>query len=59
MMKAISEELDKKEGSSRGPRTVPRSKSTFGRIFSSQSSFRNKASNRGVRLEDARDVEIV
>ncbi|KAK1432718.1 hypothetical protein QVD17_09616 [Tagetes erecta] len=59
IMKAISEELDKKDGSYRGPQTVPRSKSTFGRIFSSQKSFRTKTSNRGVRQEEARDVEIV
>ncbi|KAI3725969.1 hypothetical protein L1987_65766 [Smallanthus sonchifolius] len=62
IMKAISEELDKKNGSSyKGPQTVPRSKSTFGRIFSAQRSFKNKTSNRGVRQEeeDARDVDIV
>ncbi|KAI7756604.1 hypothetical protein M8C21_032375, partial [Ambrosia artemisiifolia] len=29
IMKAISEELDKRDGSYRGPQTVPRSKSTF------------------------------
>lgn len=60
-MKAISEELDRRNGSTRGPQpqTVTRSKSTFGRIFSSQKSFRNKTSNRGVRQEDDRDVNIV
>lgn len=60
-MKGISEELDKRNGSYRGPQTVPRSKSTFGRIFSVQRSFRNKTStsNHEVRQEDARDVDIV
>ncbi|KAJ0694381.1 putative uncharacterized membrane protein [Helianthus annuus] len=55
MMKAIFEELDKKNGSYKGPQTVRRSKSTYGRIFGSQRSFRNKSS-RGVRQEEARDV---
>ncbi|KVH92823.1 hypothetical protein Ccrd_005123 [Cynara cardunculus var. scolymus] len=60
IMKAISEELDRRSiGSNRGPQTVPRSKSTFGRIFSTQRSFKNKTSNHGVRQEDERDVEIV
>ncbi|KAF5790757.1 putative uncharacterized membrane protein [Helianthus annuus] len=62
IMKAISEELDKRDGSYRGPQVVPRSKSTFGRLFSSQKSFKSKTStsNQGVRQqEDVRDVEIV
>ncbi|KAI3501015.1 hypothetical protein L1887_36845 [Cichorium endivia] len=58
-MKAISEELDRRNGSNRGPQTVTRSKSTFGRIFSTQKSFRNKTSNHGVRQEDEREVNIV
>lgn len=59
-MKAISEELDRRNGgSSKGPQTVTRSKSTFGRIFSSQKSFKNKTSSHGARQEDERDVDIV
>ncbi|XP_071713156.1 uncharacterized membrane protein At3g27390-like [Rutidosis leptorrhynchoides] len=60
IMKAISQELEKRnEGSYRGPKTVPRSKSTFGRIFGSQRSFRNKTSSHGDRQETERDVDIV
>ncbi|KAK3006964.1 hypothetical protein RJ639_016004, partial [Escallonia herrerae] len=63
-VKMISEDLAKKNvsTSSGGPRTVPRSRSTFARIFS-QKSFRNKTSNRGSDQEAQpagdRDVEIV
>nr|XP_043617328.1 uncharacterized membrane protein At3g27390 [Erigeron canadensis] len=61
VMKALYEDLDKKngDGSYRGPQTVPRSKSTFGRIFSTQRSFKNKTNNQVVRQDNARDVEIV
>ncbi|KAK3002365.1 hypothetical protein RJ639_020320 [Escallonia herrerae] len=63
-VKTISEDLAKKNGgtSGGGPRTVPRSRSTFARIFS-QKSFRSKTSNRGSDQEAQpavdRDVEIV
>ncbi|XP_076910748.1 putative membrane protein At3g27390 [Bidens hawaiensis] len=64
IMKVISEELDKRDGGSyRGPQTVPRSKSTFGRLFSVQRSFKFKSStgdnHNGGWQEDARDVDIV
>ncbi|KAK9053972.1 hypothetical protein SSX86_025047 [Deinandra increscens subsp. villosa] len=58
-MKAIFEELDKRNDSYRGPQIVPRSKSTFGRIFGSQRPVRNKMSNHGVRQEAAGDVNVV
>lgn len=59
-IKVISEELAKKNGSE--PRTIPRSKSTFARIFS-QKSFKIKTSNHGADQEVQpcveRDVDIV
>ncbi|KAI7741843.1 hypothetical protein M8C21_003276 [Ambrosia artemisiifolia] len=58
VMKAIFEDLDKRNGRYKGPQTVRRSKSTFGRIFGSQRSVRNKSSH-GVRQEETRDVDIV
>lgn len=54
IMKAISQELEKRDsGSYRGPDVVPRSKSTFARIFGANRSVRNKPSNY------ERDVNIV
>ncbi|KAK1441179.1 hypothetical protein QVD17_07019 [Tagetes erecta] len=59
IMKAIFVELDKKNGNRRYQelQTVPRSKSTFARIFGSQRSFRNKTSNHGQK--EATNVNIV
>ncbi|PIN17797.1 hypothetical protein CDL12_09534 [Handroanthus impetiginosus] len=66
IVKNILEELAKKNGgstksSSSGPRTVPRSKSKFGRIFS-QKSFKNgrneRSSDQEAQTEFETDIEI-
>ncbi|KAL8199490.1 hypothetical protein R6Q57_013058 [Mikania cordata] len=58
-MKAIYEELDERSDSHGGPQTVPRSKSTFSRVFSSQRLYGNKKSHHGVRQEEARVDNLV
>lgn len=59
-IKTIPDDLAKKKSESKSnndPKTIPRSKSTFARMFS-QRSFSNKTSNHGSSDQESRHVVI-
>ncbi|KAJ0841218.1 putative uncharacterized membrane protein [Helianthus annuus] len=58
-IKAISEELDRRDTNRRGSVSGSGSESTFGRRFSNQRSFKTKTSNQEDDQEVERDIDVV